>query len=98
MISIIINSSWSVEEFQSFRPQSKSLMMCLISSIIILLAPCRDFHLTIHNIFQITNLTTVKDDSPLIPYCKAFFGLAVQDEAAFQYVIRPIVFLVGIGS
>ncbi|OBT55996.1 hypothetical protein VE04_05747 [Pseudogymnoascus sp. 24MN13] len=25
-----------------------------------------------------------KDDSPLIPYCKAFFGLAVQDEAAFQ--------------
>ena len=62
----------------------------------------RDFDLNTHRTFRITNFTVVVDrreaDSPIIPYCKAFFGLAVQDKAAFQYVLRHTAFPAGLAS
>lgn len=39
-------------------------------------------HIRSTNFTAVTNRRQV--DSPLIPYCQAFFGLAVQDTAAFQ--------------
>jgi len=51
----------------------------------------QDFDLKTHRTFRITNFTAVTGRrqllSPLIPYCQAWFGLAVQDKAAFQYVL-----------